>query len=250
MSDAKKTARIGLVGCTKSKVAHAAPAGDLYLASPLFRGRREYVERTCDRWFVLSAKHGVVSPDQVLEPYDVRLAGAPTRVKREWTDRVLHELKERLGDVRGIEFEIHAGNDYWGFGLVDGLAARGAKVEIPTTGLSQGEQLAFYWGTQSLNQDEPDTSNLYATRNGGGSMGGSYAPLRTYLEQVGESRVLLTFAELEQILGRRLPASAHNHRAWWGNHVGTHSHARSWLEAGWEVAEANLTAERVLFRRR
>jgi hypothetical protein len=47
--------RIGLVGCVKSKRSQAAPARELY-SSPLFRGRRDWVERTCDRWFVLSAK--------------------------------------------------------------------------------------------------------------------------------------------------------------------------------------------------
>ncbi|HWO69164.1 MAG TPA: hypothetical protein VNP94_00195, partial [Actinomycetota bacterium] len=45
--------RIGLVGCVKSKRARPAPARDLY-TSPLFRGARRFVERSCDRWFVLS----------------------------------------------------------------------------------------------------------------------------------------------------------------------------------------------------
>jgi hypothetical protein len=61
--------RVGLVGCVKSKQSQAAPARELYV-SPLFRGRRAWVERTCDRWFILSAKHGLVEPDRVLAPYD------------------------------------------------------------------------------------------------------------------------------------------------------------------------------------
>jgi hypothetical protein len=40
----------------KKKEDHELPARDLYV-SPLFRGRREYVERSCDRWFILSALH-------------------------------------------------------------------------------------------------------------------------------------------------------------------------------------------------
>jgi hypothetical protein len=66
--------RIGLVGCVKTKRSFASPGKDLY-ASPLFRGRRRYVEASCDRWFVLSALHGLVAPDEVLEPYDVTLSG-------------------------------------------------------------------------------------------------------------------------------------------------------------------------------
>lgn len=136
--------RIGLVGCTKSKLEHAARAAELYSPSTMFRGRRAYVETTCDRWLILSAKHGVVGPEEVLDPYDVTLVGASMATKRRWTGQVLKELEECLGDMRQLEFEIHAGHDYWGFGLVEGLAARGATVELPTRGMGQGQQLAFY----------------------------------------------------------------------------------------------------------
>lgn len=142
--DTASPVRIGLVGCTKSKLDRPAPAAELYSPSTMFRGRRGYVESTCDRWFILSANHGVVAPDEVLDPYDVTLVGTSRLTKRQWTNRVLDELEERLGQVRQLEFKIHAGHDYWGFGLVEGLTVRGATVEIPTRGLGQGQQLAFY----------------------------------------------------------------------------------------------------------
>ena len=56
--------RVGLVGCVKKKGSSPAPAGDLYI-SPLFIGRRRFVEASCDRWFILSALHGLLDPDQV-----------------------------------------------------------------------------------------------------------------------------------------------------------------------------------------
>jgi hypothetical protein len=52
--------RIGLVGCVKDKVNVPTKARDLYV-SPLFVGRRRYVERTCDQWWILSAAHGLGS---------------------------------------------------------------------------------------------------------------------------------------------------------------------------------------------
>ena len=43
-------------------------------------------------------------------------------------------------------------------------------------------------------------------------------------------------ANIEEILGARLPPSARTHRAWWGNEAdGTHVQCRSWLDSGWEV---------------
>ena len=136
--------RIGLVGCTKSKLSRRARAEDLYSPSAMFRGRRAFVAKSCDRWFILSAKHGVLAPFDELEPYDVTLVGAPTSVKRAWSSRVTAELKDVLGDLAGMTFEIHAGRDYWGYGLVDSLRSAGAGVEIPTEGLTQGQQRRFY----------------------------------------------------------------------------------------------------------
>jgi len=61
-----------LVGCGARKLAHAAPAKDLY-TGPLFRAARAYAEAHADAWYVLSAKYGLVHPDRVIEPYNVYL---------------------------------------------------------------------------------------------------------------------------------------------------------------------------------
>ena len=44
-----------------------------------------------------------------------------------------------------------------------------------------------------------------------------YEPLRQFLDQSDQTRVTLTFAKVEQILGVKLPPSAYNHQAWWAN---------------------------------
>jgi hypothetical protein len=232
--------RIGLVGCTSRKLERRAPAWELYSASPIFRGRRDYVLESSESWFILSAKHHLVAPDAVLEPYDVTLTGEKTNAKREWARMVLHELEGRLGELGGYEFEIHAGADYRNFGLVQGLRDRGATVTVPAEGIGLFGLLAFYAHQPTKTRDEAG--------QGRGSVG-SYEPLRAYLAGHEDDRVELSFDSLQQILGRKLPASAHNHRAWWGNSTQGHSHARGWLDAGWEVDEVNLTAERAVFRK-
>jgi hypothetical protein len=108
------------------------------------RGRRAFVERSCGRWFILSAKHGLLDPDTVIGPYDVTLGKATTAKRRRWSNRVLADLRERVPDLERATFEIHAGSAYRDFGLATGLQSSGARVEIPIEGLTQGEQLAFY----------------------------------------------------------------------------------------------------------
>ena len=135
--------RIGLVGCVKSKLDRSAPARDLY-TSPLFQGRRRFVEHSCDRWFVLSAKYGLVDPDKVLQPYDQTLKQVGSAERRRWSAAVVSALELELGAFRMLAFEIHAGNDYRKFGLEEGIRRRGGQVVVPAHGLSLGKQLEFY----------------------------------------------------------------------------------------------------------
>lgn len=131
------------MACVKGKLYHPAQARDLY-DSPLFRGRRRHVERSCGSWFVLSALHGLVDPEETLAPYDRTLRTASNAERRAWAERVMVQLSESLGDLEGRVFEIHAGASYRDHGLVAALEAAGAKVENPTEGLGIGRQLAFY----------------------------------------------------------------------------------------------------------
>lgn len=135
--------RVGLVGCVKDKAGTSAPARDLY-TSTLFAGRRDFVERSCDGWWILSAAHGLVHPDRELAPYDVALKGQPRDRLRAWSHAVLEaidgEIRTRPGDV----FEIHAGAEYRNFGLLVGLEERGCTVVVPTASMSFGRQLQFY----------------------------------------------------------------------------------------------------------
>jgi hypothetical protein len=88
---------IGLVSCTKKKQDRPCPARELYTASALFRKARAYCERHYDAWYILSAKCGLVHPDQVLEPYDVTLKRMPMVNRRAWGRRVSEQLWQ-LGD--------------------------------------------------------------------------------------------------------------------------------------------------------
>jgi hypothetical protein len=141
--------RIGLVSCVKSKLPYSAPARDLY-TSPLFRGARCAVQRSCDRWFVLSAEHGLVDPGLVLAPYEKILTKASPAERRLWSERVLDQLRSELNQLGGHTYEVHAGAAYANFGLAAGLERAGAEVEQPLEGLGLGLRLAYYKRTGCL----------------------------------------------------------------------------------------------------
>ncbi|NSW53481.1 MAG: hypothetical protein HPY85_13330 [Anaerolineae bacterium] len=77
-----------------------------------------------------------------------------------------------------------------------------------------------------------------------------YSPLEKYLYYLKryDTVINLPFAEIEEIIGKPLPPSAHKHPAWWANDsTGSHTHARAWMRAGWKVDHIDLANEYVEF---
>ena len=80
---------IALVSCVKKKKTVRCPAQDLY-DSDLFRKMKCYAQQHSDRWFILSAKNGLLSPETEIEPYEQTLNKMRIRDRREWADRGPH----------------------------------------------------------------------------------------------------------------------------------------------------------------
>ena len=108
MAGMLEVARVLLLGCVKRKLDHRSLAKDLY-CSPLWKRRRAYAEASGRPWRILSAKHGLVDPDALLDPYDVALGSLDAHSRREWGTRVVDALERDFGSLRAITFEMHAG---------------------------------------------------------------------------------------------------------------------------------------------
>lgn len=108
-----ETYSVGLVGCVSQKLRRPAPARELYV-SQLFKKASAYAEETCDRWYILSAKHGLVHPDDVREPYDVKL-GTNARTSppiHQWAATVREQLTAELAGVENLKLVVLAGEQY------------------------------------------------------------------------------------------------------------------------------------------
>jgi hypothetical protein len=76
-----------------------------------------------------------------------------------------------------------------------------------------------------------------------------YVSLYTYLEHRYASIVVLTFEQMEALLGFSLPAPALTERDWWtGATVPAHRQSAAWMGAG-RTATPNLSARTVTFER-
>jgi hypothetical protein len=82
-----------------------------------------------------------------------------------------------------------------------------------------------------------------------GRVPAEYLSLYTYLEHRYAAVVVLTFEQMEALLGFALPLPASSERDWWtGAAVRTDRHSDAWVEAG-RTATPNLRARTVTFER-
>lgn len=109
----------------------------------MWRRRRRYAEASGCPWLILSAKHGLIDPDERIAPYDLALGQMSAPERRSWGEHVVRQLEDRLGSIVGITFEVHAGADYRR-AIEPGITKRGGIVSAPLAHLGQGEQLAWY----------------------------------------------------------------------------------------------------------
>jgi hypothetical protein len=78
---------------------------------------------------------------------------------------------------------------------------------------------------------------------------GEYLSLYTYLEHRYASKVVLSFSQMEDLLGFALPAAARVERDWWtAAAVRTERHSDAWTAAR-RTATPNLPAGNVAFER-
>jgi hypothetical protein len=80
---------------------------------------------------------------------------------------------------------------------------------------------------------------------------GKYQLLYQYLEKRYANRVVLTFTQIEDLIGFALPDSAHVNQNWWADDDGDGQHdaqSRSWTLAS-RTATPNLQAQTVVFER-
>ena len=129
--------RVAFVSCGKAKAAGPAPACDFYRGASV-RLSLAYARRVvqADETYILSALYGLVTLDQVLEPYERTLMGLRQKERADWANNVTAAAAPRF---RGLAVDAYflAGADY-SFPGLPGWAWR-----HPLEGKTQGRRLQF-----------------------------------------------------------------------------------------------------------
>jgi hypothetical protein len=59
----------------------------------------------------------------------------------------------------------------------------------------------------------------------------------------------MSFAQIERVIGQKLPPKAQLHRAWWSNSPTNNVMTKAWLEAGFRSEQVDMEERTLVFRR-
>lgn len=128
-----------LVSCSSKKKNGIYPARELY-DSAMFDGARNFAENRADSWKILSAKHHLIAPDDVIETYDLALTNMTILERQDWALQTFRQI-ERVASPEDKMIFL-AGHPYREF-LVPMLKSRGHPIAAPMSHLGIGKQIAW-----------------------------------------------------------------------------------------------------------
>jgi hypothetical protein len=111
-------------------------------------------------------------------------------------------------------------------------------------------RLGSLWAGRARRTPGSERPRIFPLERAAPGVPAEYLSLYTYLEHRYASSVVLTFEQMEALLGFPLPATARTEPDWWtGAGVPRLGHAAAWTGAG-RIATPNVLARTVTFERR
>lgn len=144
---------IYLLGCgkQKQKTGWFGPARELYTGS-LFKAKLRFAEKVEVKWYIVSAKFGLMDPNQVVTPYDRTMNDLSPIDRPLWAMRVVTKLILKLCRSKlpnDFTLHLHMGKEYCD-SIRSFLYLAGFNVILPVEGLGQGEQMKWYSEDRSI----------------------------------------------------------------------------------------------------
>jgi len=104
--------KIGIIACVKDKMKFPARAEDMYVGGDFKFWKEDALnQQNVDRYFILSAKYGLLLPEQMIEPYDLNLKDQTGEYIEKWSENLTNKLSE-LTNTGSDHYVIYTNNLY------------------------------------------------------------------------------------------------------------------------------------------
>lgn len=134
--------KIGLVTASRHERGTICRALEQYDPSPIFRRARNYCLRAFGEWYIVSVRHHLLLPQQVIGPGERALLSLNADERARWAECVERDLTDRASrSAEPIVFVLYASQR-----CADVLmrAAPSLTFELPLSGMGLRERLHWY----------------------------------------------------------------------------------------------------------
>jgi hypothetical protein len=140
--------RIALVGSSRKTQSYSCTAREMYSASPRFCKAFAWCRAQYDKVYILSPRHGLLDPEDLIEPCDMQLSTMTKKARAQWAGMVAFQVHREIEENRIHEVELialHASRKYRR--CLTGHLEAIAPCEFPLEGMEIDEQLDYYTAT-------------------------------------------------------------------------------------------------------
>lgn len=86
---------VAIIPCMNQKSDEPGPAREVWVGHH-FQATLMHVEEFYDQVFIISFKYGLITPDTIIEPYDINIHFEPWDVRVKWKRMVIQQVKDFL----------------------------------------------------------------------------------------------------------------------------------------------------------
>ena len=115
-----KKKRIAIVSCKSQKQDYPCSADEMYEMSHIYKAQREFMIKGYDEFYIVSSKYGIISPSQIIEPYNITLGISARNMKgindvQGWDHKILNLIETQLNYMvnRGWTVDYHTSMNYY-----------------------------------------------------------------------------------------------------------------------------------------
>ena len=133
----RRTIVVGILGHGKAMAAIPRLAADLFTGHG-FQAARRWADACTDSWVIVCPRHGVITPEQIVEPYSVQLTALSVRERVEWGKAVIDVIQRRYA---GLPIRLVAVTSERHLEL---LCNSGVRIENPLRSKNMGQRVAWF----------------------------------------------------------------------------------------------------------
>ncbi|NHJ04524.1 MAG: hypothetical protein EAX90_06855 [Candidatus Heimdallarchaeota archaeon] len=108
--------------------------------SPRFYWIKKYAISNSKQWYILSAKYGLLKPNDIIEPYDVQLSTLTKKQLEKWVENTVNSINKKININDKVLF---IGDDFYYDALKLKLKEKGYSFQSFMYGKSLDEKISF-----------------------------------------------------------------------------------------------------------